>query len=301
MPKNLVDRAAKYQDKMVTRDQSKAVNARQKVKYNSQAQGNFLLDNKIKLWCAGAGYTPVDMIPMLDFGRKADKINRVSVGATIVAEWHFLVNQFMKRGVDYSDMWALVAFLFGYSHPATILVTVPDGGEDWHIGQINGISWNSVGIVGNIDIEISADSGMTYVPLVSDVPNTGMYAWDIAVAASATRRIKVLMHEDHSVADASNADFTVSVQPDPVCSAGPDTNTGGVTPFHIMGDSASEYSTLLWTTAGDGVFTDATVLHPWYTPGANDIMAGSVVLTITAQPIPPNMTVVFDDMTLTIP
>jgi hypothetical protein len=39
---------------------------------------------------------------------------------------------------------------------------------------------------------------------------------------------------------------------------------------------------ITWTTSGDGVFNDATLLTPIYTPGANDIANGTVDLTITA-------------------
>ena len=37
-----------------------------------------------------------------------------------------------------------------------------------------------------------------------------------------------------------------------------------------------------WTTAGDGTFGDPSVLNTVYTPGAGDIAAGSVVLTLTS-------------------
>lgn len=177
----------------------------QKVKYNASTQVNFFVDNKVKQVCAGLSYSAVQLVPMLDFGRKADKINRQSVGETMVQEVHFLVSEFARRGVVVNDMWAVFYALCGWSHPA------------------------------------------------------------------------------------------------PTCSAGPDVHSGGVTPFQIAGDVAADYLSMLWTTAGDGHFTDATVEHPFYAPGMNDVMAGSVVLTVTVQPIAPNVLAVHDDMTLTIP
>jgi len=47
-------------------------------------------------------------------------------------------------------------------------------------------------------------------------------------------------------------------------------------------DSASNYVSLLWTTSGDGNFDNNSILHPTYIPGPDDLLAGSVVLTITA-------------------
>lgn len=49
--------------------------------------------------------------------------------------------------------------------------------------------------------------------------------------------------------------------------------------------TAAYYSTLLWTTNGDGTFSNDTILNPVYTPGPADIANGSVMLTITAQGI----------------
>lgn len=47
--------------------------------------------------------------------------------------------------------------------------------------------------------------------------------------------------------------------------------------------TASMYESVEWTTAGDGTFEDATALTTVYTPGAQDIENGSVVLTIKAE------------------
>ena len=60
---------------------------------------------------------------------------------------------------------------------------------------------------------------------------------------------------------------------------------------------ASNYDNLQWTTAGDGTFDDATSYTPIYTPGANDIANGSVVLTITISGDGETIT---DDMTVFI-
>jgi len=45
---------------------------------------------------------------------------------------------------------------------------------------------------------------------------------------------------------------------------------------------AENYSDLLWTTTGTGVFNDATILNPVYTPGVADISAGTVEICLTA-------------------
>jgi hypothetical protein len=46
--------------------------------------------------------------------------------------------------------------------------------------------------------------------------------------------------------------------------------------------SAAHYVSLLWTTNGDGSFSDPTALNPQYLPGTTDLASGSVVVCLTA-------------------
>ncbi|MBK9291319.1 MAG: T9SS type A sorting domain-containing protein [Bacteroidetes bacterium] len=46
---------------------------------------------------------------------------------------------------------------------------------------------------------------------------------------------------------------------------------------------AANYSSLLWTTSGTGMFSDSTSLAPVYTPSVEDYAAGQVVLTLHAM------------------
>jgi hypothetical protein len=51
--------------------------------------------------------------------------------------------------------------------------------------------------------------------------------------------------------------------------------------------SASNYGSLLWTSTGDGAFSNPSILNPQYTPGSQDIANGSVKLTLTASSVSP--------------
>ncbi len=50
-----------------------------------------------------------------------------------------------------------------------------------------------------------------------------------------------------------------------------------------LNGTAINYESLLWETTGTGSFNDATILNPVYTPGDEDILAGSVILSLTAS------------------
>ncbi|HOW24315.1 MAG TPA: T9SS type A sorting domain-containing protein [Bacteroidales bacterium] len=64
-------------------------------------------------------------------------------------------------------------------------------------------------------------------------------------------------------------------------SAGNDGISCETTPFALSGN-ATKYNSILWTTSGNGSFNDPTILAPVYTPGDEDVAAGSVTLTLTA-------------------
>jgi gliding motility-associated-like protein len=53
--------------------------------------------------------------------------------------------------------------------------------------------------------------------------------------------------------------------------------------YKLLSSTAAHTSSLLWQTSGDGTFDDNTILHPTYTPGAGDIAAGTVTLTLTGD------------------
>ena len=55
----------------------------------------------------------------------------------------------------------------------------------------------------------------------------------------------------------------------------------------------------VWSTSGDGTFSNINASNPLYTPGVNDIANGTVILTLTALGNAPCIDV-SDDMVLTI-
>lgn len=97
--------------------------------------------------------------------------------------------------------------------------------------------------------------------------------------------------------------ITVTITPSPIANAGSDEAVCEGSTFDLSTATttatASNNNGVTWSTAGDGTFNNINALTPIYTPGANDIANGSVVLTLTANG---NATCsnTTDDMTLTI-
>ncbi len=95
------------------------------------------------------------------------------------------------------------------------------------------------------------------------------------------------------------SDLSLTITPLPQADAGPDATvqSGDV---HQMDGVAEDYSALLWTTSGDGNFSDTGILDPFYTPGEQDIALTQVTLTLTANPLSPCVSLTMDDMILEI-
>ena len=91
---------------------------------------------------------------------------------------------------------------------------------------------------------------------------------------------------------------TVTVVDPAIVNAGPDQTICG-NETAILSASASNHTGFLWSTLGDGTFSDASNFNSNYTPGANDRLNGSVILLATADSNNPCGQVV-DDLLLTL-
>jgi gliding motility-associated-like protein len=81
--------------------------------------------------------------------------------------------------------------------------------------------------------------------------------------------------------------MVLTLTPPPTTNAGSDEEICSDTQFDLSlsttTPSATNFSSLSWASSGDGSFDDATSLAPVYTPGAADLVAGTVTLTLTAN------------------
>lgn len=86
----------------------------------------------------------------------------------------------------------------------------------------------------------------------------------------------------------------------PVVNAGNDQTACENTTITINGASASNYSSISWTTSGTGTLVNANTLSPSYTPSHNDALIGTVVLTLSATGNNPCTGVISDPVQLTV-
>lgn len=77
---------------------------------------------------------------------------------------------------------------------------------------------------------------------------------------------------------------SITIIASPLVSAGGDGAVCTSEQFPIVAATASNFTTVIWTTSGNGTFSNTGIVNPVYTPGSQDIANGTVVLTITADP-----------------
>jgi len=98
--------------------------------------------------------------------------------------------------------------------PPRVIVTSPDGGEDWKVGSHHNITWTSNGTTGNVKIEYSTSGGNSWIEEVASTTDDGSYSWTIPDEESTNCLVRV-SDTDGSPSDISNAVFTISSTPPP--------------------------------------------------------------------------------------
>ena len=100
-------------------------------------------------------------------------------------------------------------------------------------------------------------------------------------------------------ADSASDQMILTIKRIAVANAGSDATICEDATYTLNG-TAQRYSSVSWSSSGTGTFNNPSILKPIYTPSAADKISGSVVLTLTAQPISPCSVTASDQMTLTI-
>jgi N-acetylneuraminic acid mutarotase len=96
-----------------------------------------------------------------------------------------------------------------------ITVIQPNGGEVWAAGSAHQIRWNgNLKHTDHLIIQYSRDGGASWSRIAQDVPAfTSGYWWQVDNFPTAQGRVKILLQENLSITDQSDANFTVQQRP----------------------------------------------------------------------------------------
>lgn len=91
----------------------------------------------------------------------------------------------------------------------TITVNAPNGGESFAGGSTQNITWSQTG-VSNVRIEFTLDGSMWSLITTSVPASPASFPWMVPNTASTTARVRVSETADTTIADESNASFTIT-------------------------------------------------------------------------------------------
>jgi len=157
-------------------------------------------------------------------------------------------------------------------------------------------SWTSPGDVCdnggsiNLDSYITGDAGGTW-------SGSGV-SGNIFNPSGLSGNITITYTVGSTSACESQEQHDINVVPHPTANAGSDATICEGDNYSLSG-SATNYTSIAWTTSGSGTFSNTSILSPTYTPSASDIASGSVTLTLTASANSPCSDAI-DQMILTI-
>ena len=92
----------------------------------------------------------------------------------------------------------------------TVALTRPNGGELWQGSSRQTVEWTSNFNVGEVILTYSTDGGATYPHIIAESePNDGKYEWTVPGVTNTSIRIKVTVQNHATVADMSDANFSI--------------------------------------------------------------------------------------------
>ena len=84
---------------------------------------------------------------------------------------------------------------------------------------------------------------------------------------------------DNCASTIVNDQVQLLIDPIPIPNAGPDGSVCGRNPYNLYNDSAIYQQDITWSSSGDGIFVNNSILHPVYIPGPTD-QGKTLVLTM---------------------
>jgi hypothetical protein len=94
--------------------------------------------------------------------------------------------------------------------PPVLRMLSPNGGEQWRIGEVVTIRWDSSNVTGAVNIELSRDGGRSFIPLVTGAANDGEESWLVNGAATSSAVLRISSANALSVNDSSDAMFSIT-------------------------------------------------------------------------------------------
>ncbi|MCR4429319.1 MAG: GPI anchored serine-threonine rich family protein [Caldiserica bacterium] len=102
-------------------------------------------------------------------------------------------------------------FWGGIKGISVIHLLIPNGGENWTVGETKEIRWESWGVSGNVNILLSRDGGGSWETIANNLPVAdGSYSWTVSGQVTTSALIKVESETHPSIYDVSDNTFSIN-------------------------------------------------------------------------------------------
>jgi len=169
--------------------------------------------------------------------------------------------------------------VFSISQNTDIIITTPNGGEQWEAGTYKNIEWVSAPTVTNFSVFYSINSGSSWTSIISNTYSKTLN-WSVPNSPTSNALIKVVDYNNSCKFDVSNTNFTIT-NPTPIITVSyPNSNittyannsiniqwstsyvTDNYVKIEFTSDNGNSWTTVINPTENDGSYT-------WTLPNIN--------------------------------
>jgi formylglycine-generating enzyme required for sulfatase activity/Leucine-rich repeat (LRR) protein len=98
--------------------------------------------------------------------------------------------------------------VFSIDHTPTIQVTTPNWGENLEANSIVNITWHTIGVTGNVNIDYSLDNGTNWINIIFSTANDGKHPWQVPDSPSSNCLVRI-SETDGTLSDTSDITFSI--------------------------------------------------------------------------------------------
>ena len=103
-------------------------------------------------------------------------------------------------------------YLYTWAAETSIILTSPNGGENWPVGASRNITWTSSNIA-NIKLQYSTNNGTNWINITNVSAGAGSYSWTVPNTISSNCKVMISDVSNASLFDESDSVFSIGPTP----------------------------------------------------------------------------------------
>ncbi|MCU0432220.1 MAG: T9SS type A sorting domain-containing protein [Bacteroidia bacterium] len=173
------------------------------------------------------------------------------------------------------------------SSTANVVITAPNGGENWVACSQQTIQWSAQGTSGVYNIEYSVNGGSSWLPVATSFSSPGpncSFTWTVPNNLSSNCLIRVTDAANNTRTDQSNAIFTISAFAVSATASSGSICAGAATTLTATG--AASYTWQPGNLSGNSVSVTPSGTTTYTVTGTSGACSAVATVTVTVLPLP---------------